>query len=264
MSRSFSERHGYYGAEPEITVREDAPSDLRFAVAQIARAAGITPTRIRDIVCQILLVAPDHNNWSEYPNIWEEVLYLLRECDWFKVYDIAEAIWRTLEHDDDNQRLFQDELNRCFWEKGIGWQLKDPDGIVFRGGETFSATTSEAVYTLQQAGRATASAEIHEALKDISRRPVPDRTGAVQHAIAAMECVARDVTGESGATLGKLIPRLGLPKPLDAAIEKLWGFASDRARHIREGEAVDALEAELVVSVACAACAFLASRAKPQ
>jgi hypothetical protein len=117
---------------------------------------------------------------------------------------------------------------------------------------------------LQQTGRTVAAGEIHEALKDISRRPNPDRTGAIQHAIAAMECVSRDVTGEPGATLGKLIPKLALPKPLDSAVEKLWGFASERARHVREGETVDDLEAELVVSVACAVTGFLAKRSAPR
>lgn len=260
MSRNFSLRHGYVGSEPEIIVRDDAPSDLRFAVPQIARSVGFRPTKIRDIVCQVLLIAPDQNNWSDYPNIWEEVLRLLRECDWFKVYDIAEKIWRSLQYDPDNQQVFQDELNRCFWEKGIGWQLKDPDGIVFRGGETFSIATSETVEILRQTGRNTAAAEIHESLRDISRRPLPDRTGAIQHAIAAMECVARDIAGEPNATLGKLIPGLGLPKPLDAAMEKLWGFSSERARHVREGELLDDFEAELVVSIACAVCAFLIRR----
>jgi hypothetical protein len=44
------------------------------------------------------------------------------------------------------------------------------------------------------------------------------------------------------------------------AVEKLWGFASDRARHLREGKNVSGDEAELVVSVACAVCAFLGKR----
>jgi hypothetical protein len=260
MSRKFSDRHGYRGPDPEITVREDAPNDLRYAVAEIARLAGMNPKTIRGTVCRVLFVAPDQNNWSDYPNIWEEVLHLLRDCEWFKVYDIAEALWRSLEYHDDNQRLFQDELNRFFREKGIGWELKDPNGIVFRGDETFAATTTEAVTVLQESGRNVAANEIHEALRDISRKPNPDRTGAIQHAVAAMECVARDVTSQPGATLGKLIPELGLPKPLDAAVEKLWGFASNHARHLREGKAADDLEAELVVSISCAVVGFLMKR----
>jgi predicted DNA binding CopG/RHH family protein len=102
--------------------------------------------------------------------------------------------------------------------------------------------------------------EIHEALHDISRRPKPDRTGAIQHAIAALECTAREVTGEPNATLGALIPKLNLPKPLDVATEKLWGFASDRTRHMREGKGVSDDEAELIVSVSCAVSAFLSKR----
>lgn len=258
--RHFSDRHGYSTDPIEITVREDAPDDLRYAVAQIARSAGLTPKAIRNIVCQVLFVAPDPNNWSEYPNIWEEALRLLRDCEWFKVYDIAEAMWRSLEYNDESQQIFQDELNRCFSEKGIGWELKDPEGIVFRGGATFAATTKETVRTLNEAGKTTAAAEIQEALRDISRRPEPDRTGAVQHAIAALECTARDLLGASG-TLGKLISQLDLPRPLDMAVEKLWGFASDRARHLREGEAISDDEAELVVTVACAICDFLVRRA---
>ena len=259
MSKSFSERHGYRQRDAEITVREDAPEDLRYAVAEIARQAGMSSKSIRGTVCRVLFVAPNQNNWSD-PNVWEEVLQLLRDCEWYKVYDIAEALWRSLDYHDHEQRLFQNGLNSFFREKGGGWELKDPDGIVFRGGEVFAAATREAVNALQQTARGVAANEIHEALKDISRRPAPDRTGAIQHAIAAMECVARDVTGETGATFGKLIPKLDLPKPLDAAVEKLWGFASERARHLREGVAADDLEAELVVSIACAVATFLVKR----
>ena len=77
-----------------------------------------------------------------------------------------------------------------------------------------------------------------------------------------LECTARDVTGQPNLTLGRLIPQLGLRAPLDAAVEKLWGYASDRARHIREGQAVETAEAELVVSVACAVCTFLVHRTR--
>lgn len=154
--------------------------------------------------------------------------------------------------------LFAGELNRFFREKGIGWELKAPDGIVFRGGESFGVATTEAVTVLTGAGYVTAAKEVHEAIRDISRRPSPDVTGSIQHAIAALECAAREVAEDSKATVGEIIPKLGLPKPLDEAVEKLWGFWSERARHVREGESVDYREAELVVSIACAVGVFLA------
>ncbi|MEI8702889.1 hypothetical protein [Mesorhizobium sp. ISC15] len=43
-------------------------------------------------------------------------------------------------------------------------------------------------------------------------------------------------------------------------MEKRWGFASDKARHIREGQQLGDDEAELVVSVACAVSIFLVHR----
>lgn len=77
MSRHFSQRHGYGTADAEITVREDAPDDLRYGVAEMARTAGMGPKSIRSIACRVLLTAPDRNNWSDYPNVWEEALGLL-------------------------------------------------------------------------------------------------------------------------------------------------------------------------------------------
>ncbi|OQM73333.1 AbiJ-NTD4 domain-containing protein [Manganibacter manganicus] len=260
MSRYFSDRHGFGSGDAAIIVREDAPPALRYAIAEIARRAGLAPSSIRSILCGVLFEAPDPSNWSEYPSIWDEVLSLLDTCEWYKVYDIAETIWRSLEHRYDQQELFEAELNRLFREKGIGWELKSPLGIVFRGDANFTNATEKAVVVFQETGRETAAVEIREALKDISRRPVPDRTGAIQHAMAAVECAARDLTGEPNLTLGRLIPRLNVPRPLDSALEKLWGYASENGRHIREGTQHSAAEAELVVSIACAVSVFLIQR----
>lgn len=260
MNRYFSDRNGFVGAEPPITVREDAPSTLRYAVAELARQAGFTPSALRSIICGVIFETPDPQNWSEYPNIWDEALRLLKTCEWFKVYDIAETVWRKLEDHEEEQEQFALELNRLFREKGIGWGLKSPIGIVFRGDASFSSSTDKAVAAFEATGRTTAAAEVREALKDISRRPVPDRTGAIQHAMAAVECAARDILGEPNLTLGRLIPLLKVPRPLDTALEKLWGYASENGRHIREGAQHSGAEAELVVSIACAISVFIVQR----
>lgn len=260
MTDRFSQRHGYRGTEQEIFVHEDAPADLRFAIPLIAQDAGMSPTAMRRAICAVLLVRPDPSNWSDYPNVWDEVNGLIENCPWFKVYDIAESLCAALGNQyPDGSETFQERLNQYFLEKGIGWQMIE-GRIVYRGSEAFADTTREAVEILANTGRNTAATEIHEALQDISRRPTPDVTGAIQHAIAALECTARDVTGEPNFTLGRLVPRLRLAPPLDTAIEKLWGYASERARHIREGQKVVTEEAELVVSVACAVCTFLTKR----
>ncbi len=48
-----------------------------------------------------------------------------------------------------------------------------------------------------------------------------------------------------------------IPRPLDEAVSKAWGFASEHARHIREGREPTFEEAELVVGVAAAITTYL-------
>ena len=138
---------------------------------------------------------------------------------------------------DANPDHFEKELNNYFQLKGIGWQLID-GRVEVRGPETFEFAIEAVLETLEETGRSTAHTELLEALGDPSRRPTADTTGAIQHAMAALECVARDITGSPKSTLGKIIkdnPCL-LPKPLDQSVEKAWGYASETGRHLREGK----------------------------
>ena len=263
MTERFSDRQGYRPTAVQITVREDAPSNLRAAIPLIAEGAGMTPSAIRQAICKVLLVPPDPNNWSDYPNVWDEVVWLIEEASWYKVYDIAEALYAKLAAnrtwDTGPADEFERRLNDFFGENGIGWELRDGQ-IVHRGSEAFTKSTHEVPDRLEETGFQRAANEMREALRDISRRPEPDITGAIQHAMAALEATAREVTGQPNPTLGKLVPMLDLPAPLDQAVHKLWGYASDRGRHIREQESVDHSEAELIVAIAGSLCAFLAQQ----
>lgn len=115
-------------------------------------------------------------------------------------------------------------------------------------------------------GLTTVRRELREALRDLSRRPTPDVTGAIQHAMAGLECFARTMTSEESPTLGELLKRHRdlLPPPLPDAVSKLWGFASERGRHLREQREPSDAEAELVVHVAAAIVAYLARTRSPE
>lgn len=254
---SFSERHGYQGPEVEIRVREDAPEEIRAGVVMLGFAAGLGPGRLRDAICKVLLKRPDPNNWSQ-GNIENEVHGLIEDAPWYKVYDIAEHIHNEItQHDYSGTKAveFAGRLTQLFREQGVGWKMENGK-IVVRGSEAFTLATQDAVATMRLAGKPTAANEIHEALSDISRRPIADVTGAIQHAMAALECVAREIDGSSD-TLGQIIGRLTLPPPLDGALHKLWGFASEQGRHIQEGRDPAFEEAELVVTVASAVSIYL-------
>ncbi len=76
--------------------------------------------------------------------------------------------------------------------------------------------------------------------------------------MGALECVARDLTGDKG-TLGEVLnhhPDL-VPQPLGTAISKVWGYASNVARHVEEGHEPNREEAELVVGLAAAVATYL-------
>lgn len=262
-SATFSERHGLRPPDAPITVRTDAPHWLREVIIDLAYEAHLRPARLRSTLCCLLLESPDSNNWSEFPNIDEEVRQLLAGAEWFQVYDFIEAITKSLITGGNSEDLerFTNRVNEAFRRKGVGWQLLD-GRIEMRGEETFESSVRTAISTVQETGRAVAERELHEALHDLSKRPSPDITGAIQHAMAALECVARDVTGDSNATLGEIIKRNPglIPAPLDTGVAKIWGYASEQGRHLREGNSPKHQEAELVVGLAGGLVTYLVKK----
>ena len=198
------------------------------------------------------------NNWGENDFMKREIQSIIENCPWYRVYDIIEYFYANLSL---NKAEFEKDINNYFVEKGIGWKLTN--GIIeVRGEEAFEQKIAEAVDVLGEVKLVTSQNEIHEALKDMSKRPVPDITGSVQHSVAALECLCREITGDKKATLGKLIndnPNV-VPKPLDNVIKEVFGFSSEQGRHLREGGAPSYEEAELVVHLSASLCVYLTKK----
>lgn len=268
LEQPFSKRNRYSSGAKEITIREDAPENLRYAVLQTAIDLDRTPTALRAILCRVLRVPPNPNSWKEYPNVWgdpnvwEEVQALMYGCDWFKVYDIIEALHAKFAETEAAE--FAEELNEFFIDEGIGWQLVDGK-IVTRGTEAFEAVVTDATSALETSQRPTAAKHLHGALEDLSRRPQADLPGAAYHAMGALECVARDLTGDPKATLGEILKRHPdlLPKPLDTALSQVWGYASNEARHVLEGREISREEAELLVGLSATVSTYLSRKPTP-
>jgi hypothetical protein len=258
----FSRRFGHRPNEAEITIRNEAPESLRAVLLKEAEMAEVGAGVLEDIVCKAINKFPSAD-WSP-SYVWNNIVSDIRQCEWFRVYDIIETVAQHLIQKDSNEaaQRFQEAMNAYFSEAGIGWQLMD--GLIeIRGSEAFESSVRGAIVTLEASNKPTAQQEFHEALRDLSRRPEPDLTGAVQHAIAALECVARDVSGDSKATLGVLLDkkRISLPPPLDEAATKLWGYACNMARHINEGNPIVYEEAELLVAIASTLATYLTKKA---
>lgn len=255
---SFSRRQGYSRPDAEISIRHDAPAELRAAIISIAYRCGFAPSELRLLLCGILYRTPVKSNWSEYPNIDHEVGSLIEDLEWFEVYDFIERLAEKALYQGAD---FSGEVNGYFRVAGVGWQLVD-QRVQVRGSEAFEVAVQQGQAELTRQGRSTAAGELHEALQDLSHRPQPEISGAIQHAMAALECVARDVVG-SKDTLGQLIQRNpGLfPKPVDQIVEKAWAYSSNFGRHLVEGMPPNFEEAELMVGVSGVLCRYLTRRA---
>ena len=118
---------------------------------------------------------------------------------------------------------------------------------------------SGAVKLLEENGLTLSANELKEAIRDISRSPDPDISGAIQHANTGLEAVARYVTGSS-KNLGGVVQSLKLPEDLAGAVKKLWDYSSENARHGKEGNTTNLSDAKLLVTVACALATFLVER----
>lgn len=256
----FSKRNGLFTIkDKEITIREDAPEGLRGYIKMVFYDLNKNPSDLRAITSRVLKIPPDSNNWSEYPNIDYEVGNHLNNCEWYLVYDIIEVIIQKLNSTD--KETFSNEINDYFITNGIGWKIVNGQ-IETRGDEVFETAINTVVTVLETAKLQTAKNEIREALNDLSRRPTPDITGAIQHSLACLECIIRESTGDTKATLGDLMKKHPnvIPPPLDQAVTKIWGFASEQGRHLREGQAPECLEAELVVEVTAAISTYLGKK----
>lgn len=270
-SEPFSRRHGFRSDNPPITVWNDAPENFRYAILLIAKEdCNLSPSRLRELSCKVLRTQPDGNNWSDIP-IWNEVQNLVMQCEWYRVFDIIEEIAGDLDRQGvvvrgvtrNAKEYFEEEASLLMAEYGIGWKLEG--GIVqARGEEGYESILKLAEQSLNDSQKPTALRELKEAIRDLSRRPIPDISGSITHAMAALECVARDVTQSPKPTLGDLAkqhPNL-FPKPLDIAVEKLWGYASNNARHGLEGNDPTREEAMLVVGISATLVNYLVHKIK--
>jgi hypothetical protein len=273
VSAPFSKRHGF--TRQRIIARDSAPkqlrSDILFAIKDLmygdralvrkdlmqGNHALVRPRFSQNLFDSLAPILKRSSFGLEYREFDRELM----GCPWFRFYDCVEATHELLTANfgiTHPRRIqeFEEQVNEAFEQNGVGWKLIEGQ-LQIRGDEGFEQSFQSALKSLGSGGLRNAASEMREALNALSRRPNADATGAIQHAMASLESVARERVGNRKPTLGKLIPKLGLRPPLDTAVEKLWGYASDSARHGKEGKTPGRREATLVVGTCAAVAAFL-------
>jgi len=255
---SFLERHNIPVPEPPIAVHDDAPSAVRRGVYTIAIQVGVGWADLWVLVRNRIAVS----NYSNTTTLDQLVIDAFEECEWYEVYDLAEIFYRAIYSGMGTlAETYQRLLNNTFRKHGVGWWMNN--GLIERrGSKPFEETVHSALDALNSAKLPTSADELQKALHDVSVRPKPDITGAVQHAGAALECTMREICGDDKKTLGQLLKDNPgkIQAPLDGAVEKIWGFTSEMGRHLREGRIPGLEEALLAVQTAAAAITYLLSK----
>ena len=254
----FSRRMGVRQEMTDIVIRNDAPEELRGFLFFIVGDYIKSLEKIRHIVCKIINKAPNSCIWGEGSYMESEIQELLQNCKWYCIYDIIEGLYEEMDSND--QVSFESKINEFFCENGIGWKLEQ-GLIIYRGDGPLEGALHKAKESMEEKGLTTSKREIEEAIADLSRRPSPEITGAVQHAVVALECVCRKLT-DSKDTLGQCLkshPDI-VPRPLDDAVSKMYGYASEHARHLCEGGEPSYNEAFLLVHISASLCAYLTNK----
>jgi len=253
---SFSRRYGY-GPQKSDLIYEDAPEQVRVGLREVLKNCDYdTPSSQRAVICAALRKRPDPSNWSEYPNINEEVDELIHGCEWFVFYDMCERIAQNTEME---VEYFNYEFNELLKEERVGYQIQEGK-LEKIGSEEFNQAVSESRIQLGDPRFVVASKQFEKAL-DFRNSMPPDYPNAVKEAVNALEGTLQVVLNMKGTALPTLLSNL--EPPLPSSLKKLYdglyayGSASEGARHASIGGHVStAEEAELIIHTVAAAIRY--------
>lgn len=241
-------------------ILDDAPEALRYGLREVLKVLGYSmPSNQRAVLCGALRVAPDHGNWSEYPNIDYEVDQLIRTEPWHRFFNALERIPQFLDGEDVDR--YREEMNRLFAVEQIGYRFEG-DRIVRIGAEEFHAAIQLAQNALGGDERfAEARKQFERGLDFRNARPA-DKANAIKEAVNSVEATLQIIYARPGVALPTLVSQ-NIPEAVPGGIKNLWkalysqGSGTIGARHASIGGNVPTgPRADLALHVAAALHTF--------
>lgn len=206
-------------------------------------------------VCDIRGITPEtHEIGFHYD--WE-ASRLLADAPWYSVYELVEQCVPAIgflhrEH-------FVTRVNEYLREAQIGWKFED--GTWIRVGDEIGQESHTAAHSACIVlGIEDAAKDLENAWRLCNRPGGGFEKDAVTAAMRALERVAQNITQQDGITLNRIKwkePDMPHEK-LRGAINSLYSYSSDQARHANENATISANDAHLVVSIAGALILYLA------
>jgi hypothetical protein len=256
----FSKIFGFH-TKRDITIWDDAPEEFRMGLLSLIRKCGIKRLKIKEMINEIFRKRIDPHDLSDDTKLWERFETLIFQCDWYKVYDVCEVAYKNIYFD--IRSNYSVELNNLFEEYGIGWKF-EAGKVVARIQHEMEAHFMKTTTTLNLSNLS--MIELQEAKRNLSKRPIPDLEAASYHCKRALEAISRSITGNDSDDLATLMKNhageLGIPKPLDMALENMWEFLLEDADQLTKRRKITRQEVELFLGIASVVITYLFEREK--
>ncbi len=257
---SFSVREGL--RSESSLIYDEAPGALRYGLREVLHVLGYqTPTAQRLILCKSLRVIPDRSNWTDYPNIEDEVVYLLETEPWHKFFDALERIRQFLSEEE--AVVYYERMNALFADERVGYRFESGN-IVRVGTEEFHDAVRVAQHALTGERFAEPRRQFERACEFRNALPA-DWSNAIKEAVNSVEAVLQIIYERPSATLTSIASN-DFPAELPGNIKKLFlslygqGSGTVGARHASiGGNEPSGPRAELAIHMAAALHAFAVS-----
>jgi hypothetical protein len=164
------------------------------------------------------------------PDLVREAYSIIREyffaCEWYEVYDFIEFV--VANDESLSSKEFMDFCNSVMERELSAYR--------FVGGKITPITSEEEIQEIESALRASSPFEavrlhLRAALDKLSDRKAPDYRNSIKESISAVEALARLITGDEKAELGKALnimeKKMGLHGALKRAFSALYGYTSN-------------------------------------
>lgn len=240
---SFS---GRLGLRPVAIIHNDAPIGFRHAVVGALKTEIISSETIIGIVQRGTTLPRPAGHITD-----TVLMAMIEQCEWWRVFDVAEAGYVAIHAEPylgpDKVKTYERAINEACRANNLGWKM---DAGIFSAVASAAQhdNATQIIEELDAAQLRTSASELREAHRDLSRRPLPDISGGMQHAGAAIECLAREISGDTKLTLGDILKKHNdlFPGAYRKMIDAIWGIVSNQGRHIQE-EGEPTLEQALFV-----------------
>ncbi|WP_200383208.1 AbiJ-NTD4 domain-containing protein [Thiococcus pfennigii] len=149
------------------------------------------------------------------------------ECEWYAAYDILQLSidnYNTIAPTEQGKKKYISIINAVLEKQCSGYRVINSQ--VTPIADEAEISSLEAVHQLPSQYTAVEK-HFKNALSLFADRKSPDYSNAVKEAVCAIESLAKIVTGDQKATLGKLTSKLGLHPALQKSLSQLYGYTSD-------------------------------------